>query len=118
MLAFIASAALHLVDPQFAQIESAVRAELKDPDSAKFAWPNGFVDGVWRDFYGRKHAGLITCGTMNAKNGYGGYTGPEAVAAVIAPDGTISLENDDDYSDTINRGHVARQCAKMGLPVQ
>jgi len=39
---------------------------LKDPDSARFG----------RIFQGRGIVGMITvCGEVNAKNGYGGYTG-------------------------------------------
>ncbi|MDV2901775.1 hypothetical protein R0H17_09050 [Phytobacter diazotrophicus] len=45
--------------------ESLVKQSLKDPDSAKFnSYYRSFGDGV----------GYI-CGTVNAKNSYGGYVG-------------------------------------------
>jgi hypothetical protein len=46
--------------------EAAVKARLKDPESARFGeqWVGG------KD-------GTVFCGKVNAKNGFGGYTGEE-----------------------------------------
>lgn len=44
------------------QISAAVKAKLKDPDSAQFRWP---APKEWGSY----------CGWVNAKNSYGGYTG-------------------------------------------
>lgn len=48
-----------------AQVESQIRASMKDPDSAQFR--PGFADAKKQ----------IVCGEVNAKNSYGGYTGFE-----------------------------------------
>ncbi len=54
----------HTITPDEKTVfESAVRRELKDPDSARFRWnPEVNDKGVY-------------CGFVNAKNSYGGYTG-------------------------------------------
>lgn len=44
-----------------------VRELLKDPESADFSDVTTHVDG----------ANIVVCGWVNAKNGYGGYTGRE-----------------------------------------
>jgi hypothetical protein len=46
-------------------IETMVRASLKDPASAKFG----------RTMFGRNADSVFFCGRINARNGYGGYTG-------------------------------------------
>jgi hypothetical protein len=48
-------------DPVIERAKAAVRAQLKDPPSARFLEVHKAPKGV--------------CGQMNAKNGYGGYTG-------------------------------------------
>jgi hypothetical protein len=54
---------------QIAAIQSAVKARLKDGDSAKFAEIR----------LGKSNAGAtVACGVVNAKNGYGGYIGYQA----------------------------------------
>ena len=50
----------------FPEVRRAITLILKDPDSAKFG----------KVFQGRGMSGKATvCGEVNAKNGYGGYTG-------------------------------------------
>lgn len=44
-------------------VQQAVLAKLRDPDSAKWG-------AVWTP------DGVASCGWVNAKNGFGGYTGP------------------------------------------
>ena len=58
---------LAIATPTVADAQRAVKAELKDPDSAKFR-------GV-RPLKGRDGQVNGYCGWVNAKNGYGGYTG-------------------------------------------
>jgi hypothetical protein len=55
--------------------EEAVRAQLKDGDSAKFR--NLYVKTQFSGQYvGTKFVNdVATCGEVNAKNGYGAYTG-------------------------------------------
>lgn len=56
-----------LAIPTVADAQRAVKAELKDPDSAKFHGlrPLKGFDGKVNGY----------CGWVNAKNSYGGYTG-------------------------------------------
>lgn len=56
-----------LAVPSVADAQRAVRAELKDPDSAKFRGVK-----LEKGDDGKPYA---YCGWVNAKNGYGGYTG-------------------------------------------
>ena len=53
-------------DQRRQQVESAIRAQLKDPESAMFG----------EDFsvYGPRE-NILACGTVNARNSYGGYVG-------------------------------------------
>lgn len=60
-----------LNEAQKAQVRAAVEAKLKDPASAQYEWR------MVRDEY-------IYCGTVNAKNGYGGYSGPKLFAVLYA----------------------------------
>jgi hypothetical protein len=53
-----------------AVVEAAVKQKLRDPDSAIFGSMSVYGD--------RKLAGksvTVVCGSVNAKNGFGGYTG-------------------------------------------
>jgi hypothetical protein len=75
----LAAPAKH-VDPKKAAIEK-VKAQLKDPDSAKF-----------RDIKPLDDKGSV-CGWVNAKNSYGGYTGfsvffvsNDGKAVILPPD--------------------------------
>lgn len=61
MLSIVAAAFL-AATPAPSHVVEAVKAELKDPDSAKFKGVKQTSPGYW-------------CGWVNAKNGYGGYTG-------------------------------------------
>ena len=61
-LYFAAVAAEPAESPEYAAARSAILAELKDPDSAKFG---SFSHG----------AGDTICGSVNSKNSYGGYVG-------------------------------------------
>lgn len=49
-------------------IEKSVKSQLKDPESARFTFPN-LLEGSLTDLPGRY------CGKVNAKNSYGGYSG-------------------------------------------
>jgi len=60
----------------FAMARQAVLATLKDPDSAKF--PGIMTRRSGMDSFGTPED--IVCGTVNAKNSFGGYTGPRIFA--------------------------------------
>jgi hypothetical protein len=91
--------------------ETALRSELKDPDSAKFEWPYDFRYGTFR--LGSKSAtGWIICGTLNAKNGFGGYVGSQP-AIVVIEGGVPVLALVDDARFRI----IGKQCSALGMPV-
>lgn len=98
-----------------AMIESAVRETLKDPDSAQFKWNGSFRYGWYRRPFGKKHEGWITCGTINAKNSYGGYTGRQAVIGIIQA-GSVVETDIDDGGGPYDQTFVADACAKIGTP--
>lgn len=109
MLLIAAFLAVQTPAEQIKLIENAVKAKLKDPDSAKFEWPNGFVrytpaNGVETS---------ATCGTVNARNGFGGYTGRMAVLGAIDK-GVAAVAIDD---PTVKFAPVRRTCADIGVPV-
>jgi hypothetical protein len=60
-------------DKSFSQevVEAAVRPMLRDPQSAVFSNLTATNDRKT----GKSPAGLVICGQVNAKNGFGGYTG-------------------------------------------
>jgi hypothetical protein len=61
-----------------ADIERAVRAELKDPESAQFGAMVAFQ---------RPNRTVFVCGLVNARNSFGGYAGyaPFAVDPAFSP---------------------------------
>lgn len=75
--------------------EMAVRMVLRDPDSAKFGRTNSYAD--------RKLNGVpvkVACGSVNAKNGFGGYTGNKNFVYVVSPP-LISIDNDTDNAQFV-----------------
>ena len=60
---------IKLSSSNWSKVQSAVKSNLKDPDSAKF--------GRYKAFTVNDTGGKITaiCGYVNAKNSYGGYGG-------------------------------------------
>lgn len=55
--------------------EQAVRKQMLDPDAAKIEWPYMFRGGTLNPRFGKPTAGFWTCGLVNGKNRYGGYSG-------------------------------------------
>jgi len=104
-------------DPLMAKhhIEAVIKSGLRDPDSAKFEWPYGFTSGRYASHSSGSFEGTITCGTVNAKNGYGGYTGREPVAVVLW--GTYVAEVDLGGADDESAEWIASECDKLGMPV-
>ena len=62
--------------------EAVVRASLRDPDSAKFSDVTAHRSPVGT---GASPAPIQVCGTVNSRNGFGGYVGPRRF---IVTDGT------------------------------
>lgn len=63
--------------------EGAVRERLIDPDSARFEWPYGFLNGYWKPVLQKRILGNWTCGRVNARNRMGGYAGSSAFVVVL-----------------------------------
>ncbi|GAB2314504.1 hypothetical protein SGMN_18190 [Stenotrophomonas geniculata] len=61
-----------------AAVEAGVRKALKDPDSARITVRQVFA----------LYDGTVACGTVNAKNSFGGYTGEMKFDIGINPDGS------------------------------
>ena len=61
---------LTLTEPQKRAVQEGVKLHLRDPDSARFD------DSM---FGGKSLSGEIdVCGTVNSRNGFGGYTGRQS----------------------------------------
>jgi hypothetical protein len=79
--------------------ETSLRARLIDPESALVEWPYGFLYGSWKPFLSKRIAGYWTCGSVNARNRLGGYTGRSSFVVVLDPAGSVQYvdigESDD-----------------------
>jgi hypothetical protein len=84
------------------QVESAVKARLKDPNSAMFS---AVVVGTLSDGTTR------ACGLVNAKNGMGGYSGKQAF--MVQLEGANSWIREFDNGMTFDQARAA--CYKAGL---
>lgn len=69
--------------------EAALRARLIDPESARIEWPHGFTYGSWRPLLSKQIDGYWTCGTINARNRMGGYTGSTSFVVVLDPSAAV-----------------------------
>lgn len=69
--------------------EHGVKRRLIDPQSAIIEMPFDFIYGSWTPaFSGTRFEGFMTCGSVNAKNRMGGYTGSSSFVAVVDENGT------------------------------
>ncbi len=96
---------------------ASLRSSLIDPESARITVSFGFTPrlATWT-IWGVPTTGYFTCGTVNAKNGFGGYTGPKTFIGMIMPDGTPSATIDSDKSPLL--GTICLQALQAGmLPV-
>lgn len=82
-------------------VESAIRGDLKDPDSAKFfdfTEPRKEVMVEQNNFV----YGYSTCVYVNAKNSYGGYVGKQLYWAFIRNNQVLRIKNTSEaYGDII-----------------
>jgi len=90
---------------QYASVKIAVRDVLKDPDSAQF-----------KDLSPCGGDSNVIQGKVNAKNGFGGYTG---FTDFIYADGRVGMPGDENYIALINictekvKAHTARLVNSM-----
>ena len=88
--------------------EAAITAQLIDPESARITWLTGMFKGEVKPFLSPRVSGYWACGTVNAKNRLGGYTG--AHTFLIAIDyGRVFSTN----VDTRTGGMFDEACAKF-----
>ena len=87
--------------------EAAIAARLIDPESARFTWLTGMHKGGIRAFLSGKVEGWAACGTVNARNRLGGYTG--ATVFMVAIDNGRVLGT---AMDTRAGGMYESACAK------
>lgn len=75
-----------VVDAAYASAQDAVRGNLRDPSSAMFNPADA------RFFFSQ--AGMVICGFVNARNGFGGYAGPTGWVAIAkhGEDGVFRAE--------------------------
>lgn len=74
-----------LTEDERAIIAAAVKKQLKDPDSAQFRWLPFVEDNLGKNAY---------CAWVNAKNGFGGYSGDTIFVTTV----TFNGEAIDDVS--------------------
>jgi hypothetical protein len=89
--------------------ESALRARLIDPDSARIEWPHGFLLGTWKPFLSKAIEGYWSCGLINARNRMGGYTGATAFVVVVDPTGYLKYS---EVGGTDDFDILSASCAK------
>jgi hypothetical protein len=83
----------------YATVRAAVLADLRDPDSARFgSMTPGKSEAV--------------CGTVNAKNGFGGFTGP---TAFVWTPGRVVIY--DDPAGWGEKGAEAEEFAALGCSI-
>ncbi len=75
-------------------VQEAVRRQLRDPDSAVFGEMYAVGD---RLIYHGSHSGGVVCGTVNSKNGFGGYAGATPYI-VFVPKYLVTIGSNKDAS--------------------
>jgi hypothetical protein len=63
--------------------EIYIKSRMLDPDSAKIIWVGKFFKGEHKPFLQPRSYGYVGCGSVNAKNQMGGYTGASAFVVVV-----------------------------------
>lgn len=69
---------------EFRQLgEAAITARLIDPESARITWLSGIHKGGIKPILSSYFEGYVACGSVNARNRMGGYTGARVFVVVI-----------------------------------
>jgi Short C-terminal domain len=105
------------VQPDYRLLRSAsergVLGRLIDPNSAIIELPYDYIYGTWTSGFGRTSVeGFITCGTVNARNRMGGYTGSTYFVSVVNETG-IALFTDMDSSSSPYFRPVDQGCSNL-----
>jgi hypothetical protein len=92
------------------EAHDAVRELLRDPVSANFREDVNVLGEVYPE------QGVV-CGSVNSKNGFGGYSGDEPYVYVRGEGATLG-ERDDDYSTVMKRCTDASRKKEQRLMTQ
>lgn len=87
-------------------IEKAVRATLKDPDSAKFGDIRAGVSGT---------GSTNVCGLVNAKNSFGGYVGQQPFTATLTTPDRVEHVVMDSPADSFKLAKLSCENIAPGL---
>ena len=91
-------------------VDATIRTMMRDPESARFTYSGDIRRGYWSEFMGPRHWGYYSCGTVNARNGFGGYAGAVAWSAVWQR-GQITFREVDSEAG----GLVSMRCRQAGF---
>lgn len=83
---------------------SGITAALYDPSSAQINWYSGFRWGFAKPIIGRRTHGWIACGSINAKNQFGGYVGAQAFWIMADAGGAVTYGMVDDTVSSCDEG--------------
>lgn len=89
-----------------ADIESAIRSRLKDPESARFGVVYASQD---------KTGAIFACGVVNARNSFGGYVGDKPYVVGMSSDGFV-LDASIAGGENSVFAHLA-MCRSKNLPI-
>lgn len=90
------------------KLSDNVRSVLKDPDSAKFKWAK-LILPLGKANTDGSSLSLDYCFQVNAKNGFGGYTGFQDVYAVVSDTNVYVL-----YIDNLHDHNAQSFCEGKG----
>ena len=79
--------------------ETALRAQLPDPDNWSVSWPYGYMQARW--WHKGKMPGWLTCGIMAAKVPAPGQRSPVMFVAVIDYDKVLMIDISQKYSNSL-----------------
>ncbi|RWH31619.1 hypothetical protein [Mesorhizobium sp.] len=100
------AAAATLSADQRETVESGILAVLKDPDSARFSALSAAPQPTGE---------TIVCGTVNAKNELGGYTGPAPFYGKLYGDGQFFLTS---LADGVaEASNIIARCEALGAKI-
>lgn len=88
-------------------VVDGIRKRLKDPDSATF--------GPMRAARSDKTGKIRVCGTVNARNSFGGYTGAVRFAAHVVDTGGVAIVEDAAISSPGDDMAINAMCAAAHL---
>lgn len=95
-------------------------SNLYDPGSVQVNWSSGFQWGYLKPVIGKRSFGWIACGSINAKNRFGGYTGAQGFLVFVEPSGGITAAMQIEWVSTCDSGPfvpVPPEMVNAGAPM-